>query len=105
MSATVKYTDARTESIREDIQTLHDCQDIIEAKHREAMNAVQAKFFELTGSTPSLSFHDLELAFKSSLDQAMSETLDDLIGELVLDLEEIVQEEIVFFPRLIGEVA
>lgn len=90
MSATVKYTDSQTDSIREDIQTLHDCQDIIEAKHRETMNAVQAKFFELTGSTPSLSFHDLELAFKSSLDQALSETLNDLIGELVLDLEELV---------------
>jgi len=92
MSATVKYTDSQTQSIREDIQTLHDCQDIIEAKHRETMNAVRAKFFELTGPTPSLSFYDLESEFKSSLNQVMARTLDDLIDELILDMEEIAQE-------------
>jgi hypothetical protein len=72
----------RLDNIRSDIQLLHDCQDIIEAKHREAMAAVQSKFYEITHFKPS--FISLELVFKDRLNQAMADTLD----ELILDLRE-----------------
>lgn len=77
-----QYQEEEIESLRSDIQTLHDCQDIIDAKHREAMTAVKAKFYEITSFKPS--FTSLELVFKDRLNQAMADTLD----ELILDLRE-----------------
>lgn len=74
--------DIQTFEYLADIQTLHDCQDIIDAKHREAMAAVQSKFYEITSFKPS--FTSLELVFKDRLNQAMADTLD----ELILDLRE-----------------
>ena len=70
----------RLDNIRSDIQLLHACQDIIEAKHREAMTAVKAKFYEITSFKPS--FTSLELVFKDRLNQAMADTLDELILDL-----------------------
>ena len=75
-----QYQEEEIESLRSDIQTLHDCQDIIDAKHREAMTAVKAKFYEITSLKPS--FTSLELVFKDRLNQAMADTLDELILDL-----------------------
>ena len=75
-----QYQEDEIESLRADIQTLHDCQDIIEKKHREAMTAVQSKFYEITSFKPS--FTSLELVFKDRLNQAMADTLDELILDL-----------------------
>jgi hypothetical protein len=75
-----QYQEGEIESLLSDIQTLHDCQDIIESKHREAMTAVKAKFYELTSFKPS--FTSLELVFKDRLEQAMADTLDELILDL-----------------------
>ena len=75
-----QYQEEEMDRLRADIQTLHDCQDIIEAKHREAMTAVQSKFYEITSFKPS--FTSLELVFKDRLNQALADTLDELILDL-----------------------
>jgi hypothetical protein len=44
------------------------------------MTAVKAKFYEITSFKPS--FTSLELVFKDRLNQAMADTLDELILDL-----------------------
>ena len=67
------------DELLDDLDILHDCQDIIEASQREALRAVRKKFDEL-GTIPEAKrdalLSELDEVFRDYQSDALGDTLD-----------------------------